>query len=55
MIRTLWRWQTDPKLGFPKPVKVMRKCFTSEPALDRFDAERQAEAERLAAEATDDS
>lgn len=27
---TLWRWQHDPALNFPKPVKIRRRNYYSE-------------------------
>jgi predicted DNA-binding transcriptional regulator AlpA len=38
--RTIDRWTIDPKLGFPKPIKIKRRRFWWEDELDEFDASR---------------
>jgi hypothetical protein len=49
---TLWRWERDPRLNFPKPMVVNGRKLYGEPELDEFDAEqRQREAGRLTSSA----
>lgn len=38
---TLWRWQADPTLNFPKPVTINRRRYFPLSLLDAFDT-RQA-------------
>jgi predicted DNA-binding transcriptional regulator AlpA len=38
--RTIDRWVADPKLGFPKPLRIRRRRFWQEAALDEFDESR---------------
>jgi hypothetical protein len=33
---TLWRWDRDPKLGFPPPLQIRRRNFRSRRQLDQF-------------------
>jgi hypothetical protein len=33
---TLWRWDRDPELGFPPPVKIRRRNYRSRRALEAF-------------------
>jgi hypothetical protein len=33
---TLWRWDRDPDLGFPPPVKIRKRKFRSRQLLDEF-------------------
>jgi predicted DNA-binding transcriptional regulator AlpA len=41
---TLWRWDNEqPKLGFPKPVRINKRKYRFEDELDEFDARRAAE------------
>jgi hypothetical protein len=42
-LRTIDRWDDDPKLGFPKPVRIKRRKYRFEVELDEFDARRAAE------------
>ena len=37
---TLWRWDSDPALGFPKPVRINNRKYRSEDELDAFDRQR---------------
>ena len=34
---TVLRWQTDPRVGFPKPRKIGHRILWSEADLDAFD------------------
>jgi predicted DNA-binding transcriptional regulator AlpA len=36
--RTIDRWVADPSLGFPKPIRIKRRRYWDEDALDEFDA-----------------
>ena len=33
---TLWRWDMDPQLGFPPPVRIRQRKFRSRSALEAF-------------------
>jgi hypothetical protein len=35
---TLWRWDRDPSLGFPKPLYIRGRKYRDERELDAFDA-----------------
>ena len=35
---TLWRWDHDTALGFPKPVIIRKRKYRLESDLDAFDA-----------------
>jgi predicted DNA-binding transcriptional regulator AlpA len=39
---TLWRWDHDPNLGFPKAIRIRNRKYRDERELDEFDR-RQAE------------
>lgn len=41
---SLWRWQNDAKLDFPKPIKVKGRKLFALAALERWESERAAEA-----------
>ena len=43
VVRTVARWDEDPKLGFPKPVRIKNRKYRFEVELDEFDARRAAE------------
>jgi hypothetical protein len=45
---TLWRWTSDPRLGFPLPIKIRTRSFRSRQQLEAFKARmlRVAIAER---------
>lgn len=47
---TLWRWDQDPYLNFPKPIRIRGRKYRSAAALDEFDT-RHAEAPRSTKEA----
>jgi predicted DNA-binding transcriptional regulator AlpA len=40
---TLYNWDHDPALGFPKPVRIKNRKYRDEAELDEFDAARAAE------------
>jgi predicted DNA-binding transcriptional regulator AlpA len=40
---TLYNWDHDPMLGFPKPIRIRNRKFRDEDELDEFDAARAAE------------
>jgi hypothetical protein len=49
---TLWRWDNDPDLGFPKPIVIRQRKYRDVEQLDAFDARQSSEvspeiAERL--------
>src|SRR5262245_52413114 len=35
---SLWRWERDPALGFPKAIKIRNRNYRAESELDEFDA-----------------
>ena len=35
---TLWRWDRDPSLNFPKAIRIRGRKYRAEDALDAFDA-----------------
>jgi predicted DNA-binding transcriptional regulator AlpA len=35
---TIWRWDHDPQLDFPKPIRIRGRKYRDEDALDAFDA-----------------
>ena len=41
-ISTLYNWDRDPKLGFPKPIRINNRKFRDEAELDQFDRDRAA-------------
>ena len=40
---TLWRWDRDPELNFPRPARINGRKYRFEHELDEFDARRAAE------------
>jgi predicted DNA-binding transcriptional regulator AlpA len=42
-ISTLYNWDHNPALGFPKPIRINKRKFRDETELDHFDRERAAE------------
>jgi predicted DNA-binding transcriptional regulator AlpA len=42
-ISTLYNWDRDPDLNFPRPIRINRRKFRDEAELDRFDRDRAAE------------
>jgi hypothetical protein len=37
-LMTLWRWDRDPTLQFPPPIKIRNRNFRSRAALEEFKA-----------------
>jgi predicted DNA-binding transcriptional regulator AlpA len=35
---TLYRWDRDPDLAFPRPIKIRNRNYRTESELDEFDA-----------------
>jgi hypothetical protein len=42
---TLWRWDHDPDLDFPKPIRIRGRKYRDADKLDAFDAARAAASE----------
>ena len=42
--QTLKRWEADPRLDFPKPIRIRNRLYCDEAELDQFDR-RMAETE----------
>jgi predicted DNA-binding transcriptional regulator AlpA len=42
-ISTLYNWDRNPKLGFPKPIRINGRKFRDEAELNKFDRTRAAE------------
>ena len=38
---TLWRWDRDPGLNFPKPIRIRGRKYRDESELNAFDAAQQ--------------
>ena len=38
---TLWRWDADPSLNFPRAVRIRGRKYRDEAELDAFDASRE--------------
>jgi hypothetical protein len=49
-VRTLDRWDRDPCLGFPAPIRIRGRKYRDEAELDAFDA-RQAQRDGAKTEA----
>jgi predicted DNA-binding transcriptional regulator AlpA len=45
---TLWRWDRNSELAFPKPMVVNRRKYRDEAELDAFDARHHAKAKEVA-------
>ncbi|KGJ15125.1 helix-turn-helix transcriptional regulator [Paracoccus sanguinis] len=41
---SLWRWQRDEKLGFPKPIRIRNRNYYRESEIARFQADLIAQA-----------
>jgi predicted DNA-binding transcriptional regulator AlpA len=39
---TIWRWDHDPALDFPKPIYIRNRKYRDERELDAFDEARRA-------------
>jgi predicted DNA-binding transcriptional regulator AlpA len=48
-VSTLYNWDHNPRLGFPRPVRINGRKFRDEKELDKFDQERAAERDSTAA------
>ncbi len=42
---SIWRWDRDPNLNFPKPVNIRGRKYRNEAELDAFDEAHQAPTE----------
>ncbi len=40
---TLYNWDHDPELNFPKPVRIKKRKYRDEEELDEFDRKRAVE------------
>jgi len=40
---TIWRWDRDPDLNFPKPIRIRNRKYRDERELDDFDERRKLE------------
>jgi predicted DNA-binding transcriptional regulator AlpA len=43
---TLWRWDHDEALGFPKPIRINRRKYRDVAELEAWERKRAAESER---------
>jgi predicted DNA-binding transcriptional regulator AlpA len=48
---TLWRWDHDPGLNFPKPIRIKNRKYRDEDELERFERERARASGRLLVDA----
>jgi hypothetical protein len=39
-VRTIRRWESDPDMGFPQPIEINGRGYTSESELTTFDRSR---------------
>jgi predicted DNA-binding transcriptional regulator AlpA len=46
---TLWRWERDPHLNFPKPIEINGRLYRDEGALESWDRDRAVAVGRRAA------
>ncbi len=44
---TLWRWERDPRLNFPKPLMINGRLYQDESALDAWDQERATQRDKV--------
>jgi predicted DNA-binding transcriptional regulator AlpA len=42
---TLWRWDRDPQLNFPKAIRIRGRKYRDQGELDAFDATRERDAD----------
>jgi hypothetical protein len=49
---TLWRWDHDPRLNFPKPIRIRGRKYRDQDALAAFDAAQAQDGMGPAADAT---
>jgi predicted DNA-binding transcriptional regulator AlpA len=40
---TIWRWDRDPDLKFPKPIRIRKRKYCDESELNAFDERRKLE------------
>jgi hypothetical protein len=43
-LMTIWRWDQDPELNFPGPVRIRKRKYRDAEELDAFDAAHRREA-----------
>ena len=39
---TLWRWDNDPTIGFPKPIRINKRKYRDESDLEAWERSRAA-------------
>jgi predicted DNA-binding transcriptional regulator AlpA len=39
---TLWRWDHDPRVNFPKPIRINRRKYRDEAELEAWERKRAA-------------
>jgi hypothetical protein len=44
-LMTLWRWDRDPELNFPKAIRIRGRKYRDEGELDAFDATRERDSD----------
>jgi hypothetical protein len=44
---TLYRWDADPSLGFPRPLRIRKRKYRDEDELDAFDERQRMVAPRV--------
>lgn len=42
---SIYRWERDPKLGFPKPIRIGRRKFWAEDELVAWESKRAVDSE----------
>jgi hypothetical protein len=40
--QTIWRWDHNPELGFPRPIRINGRKYRDQAELDKFDARHAA-------------
>jgi len=45
---TLWRWDHDPHISFPKPIRINRRKYRDEAELEAWERSRAAQVEAAA-------
>jgi predicted DNA-binding transcriptional regulator AlpA len=40
---TIWRWDRNPELNFPKPIRINRRKYRDEAELESWERERAAQ------------
>lgn len=46
---TLWRWDRDPNLNFPKAIRIRGRKYRDQAELDAFDAAQERDPATVAA------